>query len=98
MPPGGHSRGRLVTPLRGRDGKSSTKGQLRREATAFANVVLPVPGGPNNTMAHGGSKPARDAISGWARGRTTRCSMSSFSLTIPLSESHRSERSSRPPS
>ena len=44
-------------PAASRDGKTSTNGHPSRDATAFANVVLPVPGGPNRTTARGGWTP-----------------------------------------
>ena len=40
-----------------RDGNTSTNGQSNRDATAFANVVFPVPGGPKSITARGGTTP-----------------------------------------
>ena len=72
-----------------REGKTSTNGHPSREATALANVVLPVPGGPNSTIARGGMTPYSSARSGSTSGSTTRRSMSSFSCSMPASASHR---------
>jgi hypothetical protein len=81
-----------------REGNSSTNGQPSLAATPLAKVVLPVPGGPNSTTARGGTRPSRPASSGWASGRITLRSISSFSLTIPSSSSQIPARSRRPPS
>ena len=51
----------------------------------MANVVLPVPGGPNSTIARGGMTPYSSARSGSTSGSTTRRSMSSFSCSMPAS-------------
>ena len=57
--------------------------QPRRPAIAFANVVLPVPGGPKRITADAATTPWRRASSRSASGRMTRRSMSSFSRSIP---------------
>ena len=72
-----------------RDGNTSTNGHPSREATAFANVVLPVPGGPNRTIARGGLTPYSSARSGSTSGSTTRRSMSCFSCSMPARVSQR---------
>jgi hypothetical protein len=51
-----------------RDGNTSTKGHASREATALANVVLPVPGGPKRKIARGGLTPYSSARSGLTSG------------------------------
>ena len=79
------------------DGKISTKGQSRREATAFAKVVFPVPGGPNSTIARGGSTPNASARAASESGKTRRRSRSSFSAFIPAIFDQRSRASRRPP-
>ena len=81
-----------------RDGNSSTNGQPSRDAAPLAKVVLPVPGGPNKTMARGGTRPSRSARAGWASGKMTRRSISSFSLAMPPSCSQAPARTIRPPS
>ena len=40
-------------------------------ATAFASKVLPVPGGPYNSMPLGGSIPTFSNNSGWVKGNST---------------------------
>ena len=70
---------RLDDPSAKREGKTSTNGQSRREATAFAKVVFPVPGGPNSMTARGGTTPKRSAMSGRDSGVTRRSSSRSFS-------------------
>ena len=81
-----------------RDGNSSTNGQPSCDAAPRAKLVLPVPGGPNSTIARGGTRPSRSASCGWASGKITRRSMSSFSLTMPPSRSQAPARTMRPPS
>src|SRR3954471_429218 len=81
-----------------RDGNTSTNGQSSREATALAKVVLPVPGGPNRTIARGGTTPYSSATSGSSSGSTMRRSMISFSRSMPASFCQRLRASIRPPS
>src|SRR4051794_7894735 len=81
-----------------RDGKTSTKGQSSRDATALANVVLPVPGGPNRTIARGGATPYSSAASGASSGSTMRRSMISLSRSLPARFCQRLRASIRPPS
>mmetsp|Transcript_39168 Transcript_39168/g.76584 ORF Transcript_39168/g.76584 Transcript_39168/m.76584 type:complete len:216 (+) Transcript_39168:902-1549(+) len=57
-----------------------------RFATARADSVLPVPGGPKSRMPLGGSMPRVTNFSGWRRGSsTTSLSFSSASLLPPTS-------------
>jgi hypothetical protein len=81
-----------------RDGNSSTNGQPSRDAAALAKLVLPVPGGPNNTTARGGTRPSRSASCGCASGKMTRRSISSFSPAMPPRSSQAPARTIRPPS
>jgi hypothetical protein len=62
-------------PVANRDGNRSTNGQLNPLATARAKVVLPVPGGPNNTIAWGDVTPCSAAYCGRESGSTIRRSM-----------------------
>jgi len=78
-------------------GNTSTKGQSNRDATAFANVVLPVPGGPNRTIDRGGSTPNFSARSESDRGITSLRSNISFSRCIPAIPAQRSLGNIRPP-
>ncbi|CAM5455244.1 hypothetical protein SMICM304S_10669 [Streptomyces microflavus] len=84
---GGRARSGSPSSRAIREGKSSTKGQPSREATAWAKVLLPVPGGPNRTTACGGSTPCSSAASGLASGRTSRRSTSCLASAIPASRS-----------
>lgn len=81
-----------------RAGKSSRKGHPRRPAIACANVLLPVPGGPNSITARGSSTPCWAASSGWASGRTRRRSMSRFSCCMPATFCHSPPGGSSAPS
>ena len=71
------------------DGKSSTKGQPSRPAIALANDVLPVPGGPNRSMADGATTPKWLASSASMSGANNRCSTMSRCIVSPEKDSHR---------
>ena len=72
-------------------------GQPSRLAIARANVVFPVPGGPNISAVAGGRSPMRCDSAGAARGATMRESISSFSRDIPAARSHSPSGSISPP-
>ena len=80
------------------DGETSKNGQPSREAIPFANVVLPVPGGPKRMIAFGCTTPCRRASSGSASGRITRRSMISLGSSMPRSSSQSPGSIIRPPS
>jgi hypothetical protein len=46
------------------------------DAAPLAKLGWPVPGGPNSTIARGGTRPSRSASCGCASGKITRRSMS----------------------
>jgi hypothetical protein len=84
-------------PLSNLEGSNSINGQPSRPAIAFANVVLPVPGGPKSKTVAGAFTPTLSAVVGSAKGATTRPSIIFFSACIPATRSHRSGDKISPP-
>ncbi len=93
-----NSPARLPPPVAtNRDGRSSTNGHSRRAATARANDVFPVPGGPNRSMVVGVTTPYVSASSFSLIGRSKRCSTSFLPSAIPARLCHSAAVSRVPP-
>ena len=78
------------------DGSNSTKGQPNRPAIALANDVLPVPGGPNRSIADGARTPNWSANSDSINGASSRCSTMSRCIVRPENDVQRDGAISSP--